>query len=295
VILVAGGTGRLGALVVGGLAARGERVRVLTRKAARAQAVVGSLVEVVEGDVRNPSSLGPAVAGVRTVVSAVHGFTGPGRVTPESVDRDGNANLVAAARAATADVVMVSVVGAAAGHPMELFRMKAAAEENLRTSGVPWTIVRASAFIELYLDLMRRSAGKSGRPLVFGRGQNPINFVAVADVAHAVVDAVLDPGHRQHIVTVAGARNLTLTDLAAMAQRELETADKTPRHIPRPALRVLAATHVVCHSAVSRQAAAALIMDTTDMTGTAGPALNPNIDRPEDPTTAPVPGESIFE
>ena len=82
-----------------------------------------------------------------------------------------------AARAATADMVLVSVFGATAGHPMELFRMKAAAEDNLRTSGVPWTIVRASGFLELYLDLMRRTAGGSGRPLVFGRGDGAPNSI----------------------------------------------------------------------------------------------------------------------
>src|SRR6476661_1768587 len=215
VILVAGGTGRLGALVVAGLTARGERVRVLTRDPTRAASLEGPLVEVVLGDVRDPSSLGQAVAGARTVVSAVHGFAGPGRVTPESVDRDGNANLVAAALAANAGLILVSVVGSSTRHPLELFRMKAAAEEHLRTSGVPWTIIRATAFLELYLDLMRRTAGRSGRPLIFGRGQNPINFVPVSDVAEAVVKAVLDPSQRGRTITVAGPRNWTLTDLAA--------------------------------------------------------------------------------
>src|SRR6478609_9453099 len=227
VILVAGGTGRLGALVVAGLTARGERVRVLTRDPTRAASLEGPLVEVALGDVREPSSLGPAVAGARTVVSAVHGFAGPGRVNPESVDRDGNANLVASARAATADMVLVSVFGATTRHPMELFRMKAAAEDNLRRSGVPWTIVRATAFLELYLDLMRRTAGRSGRPLVFGCGVNPINFVPVADVAAAVVHATLQRSERGRIVTVAGPRNLTLNDVAAMAQHELGVADRT--------------------------------------------------------------------
>lgn len=264
-ILIAGGTGRLGALMVAGLTARGERVRLLTRDLTRAACLRGPLVEVVVGDVRNPGSLDQAVAGARTVVSAVHGFAGPGRVTPESVDRDGNANLVAAARAATAGMVLVSVFGATTEHPMELFRMKAAAETNLRASGVPWTIVRATAFLELYLDLMRRTAGGSGRPLIFGRGQNPINFVAVADVANTVVDAVLDPSQRGRTLTVTGPRNLTLNELAAIAQRELGTA-KPPAHVPRAALRGLAATRLFSNSAVSRQANAALIMDTIDMT-----------------------------
>jgi NADH dehydrogenase len=266
VILVAGGTGRLGALVVAELAARGERVRVLTRDDTRATPVLGPLVEVAIGDVRDLASLRAAATGVSTVISAVHGFVGPGKVTPESVDRDGNANLVSAAGDAGADLVLVSVVGASKQHPMELFRMKAAAEGNLRRSGVPWTIVRASAFLELYLDLMRRTAGKSGRPLVFGRGRNPINFVPVTDVAAAVVRATLERSERGRIVTVAGPRNLTLNEVAAMAQLELGVAGRTARHVPRAALRVLAATRVVADSAISRQAKAALIMDTTDMT-----------------------------
>ena len=265
-MLVAGGTGRLGTLVVAGLTARGERVRVLTRNADRATSLIGPLVEVVQGDVRDRRSLGPALAGALTVVSAVHGFAGPGRVTPESVDRDGNANLVGAAKAANADVVLMSGVGAAADHPMELFRMKAAAENNLRGSGVPWTIVRATAFLELYLDLMRETAGRSGRPLIFGRGENPINFVSVTAVAEVVVGAVLDPSQRGRILSITGPQNLTLNELAAMAQRESGTADRTPRHVPRGALHLLAASRVIAKSAIARQASAALVMDTVDMT-----------------------------
>ena len=264
-ILLAGGTGRLGTLVVSRLTAVREPVRVLTRDTCRAAALRGPLVDVVLGDVRDPSTLLPALSDVRTVVSAVQGFAGPGGVTPESVDRDGNANLVAAAKAEGSDVVLVSVVGASADSAMELFRMKAAAEENLINSGVPWTIVRASGFLELYLDLMRRSAGKAGRPLVFGHGQNPIDFVRVADVADAVVRATIDPALRCRTLNVCGT-NLTLNAVAAMVQQELGSDEKAPRHVPRSILRVLAASRVFNNSAVSRQASAALVMDSTDMT-----------------------------
>ena len=216
-----------------------------------------------------PASLGPALADVRVVVSAIHGFAGPGGVDPQSVDRDGNANLVAAAAAANAALVLVSVAGSSAQHPMELFRMKWAAEQHLRSSGIPWTIIRATAFLELYLDLMRRTAGRSGRPLIFGRGQNPINFVPVSDVAQAVIEATLDSSQRGRTITIAGPGNSTLTELAAMTQHELGTADRPPRHVPRAALHVLAATRIVTSSTLARQAHAALIMDTTDMTAPA--------------------------
>jgi uncharacterized protein YbjT (DUF2867 family) len=127
-ILIAGGTGRLGTLVVRRLAARGERVRVLTRDAKRASHL-GSDVDVVEGDVRDRWSVARAVSGAGIVVSGVHGFVGPRGISPASVDRDGNAKLTDAAKAAGADLVLLSIVGEAADSPMELFRMKHAALE----------------------------------------------------------------------------------------------------------------------------------------------------------------------
>jgi hypothetical protein len=52
---------------------------------------------VVVGDVRHPGDLGAAVQDVAAVVSAITGFIGEGHVTPASIDRDGNGNLIGAA------------------------------------------------------------------------------------------------------------------------------------------------------------------------------------------------------
>ena len=81
-ILVAGGSGRLGTLVVRGLRRRGLPVRVLTRELARARHLAGDRVEVVCGDVRDRGSVGAASEGATVVVSAVHGFVGPPRMRP---------------------------------------------------------------------------------------------------------------------------------------------------------------------------------------------------------------------
>ena len=195
-ILIAGGTGRLGTALTPMLRAHDQTVRVLTRDPTRARHLAGT-AEIVVGDVRDRSSLDHAFEGVTSVVSAVHGFAGPGRVTPASVDQDGNANLVDAARDAGADVVLMSVVGASPDSPMELFRAKFQAEAHLRSSGVNWTIVRATAFIELWADLL-------GKGIVFGRGDNPINFVAVDDVAAAVASAVGDTTLRSTVLEIGG-------------------------------------------------------------------------------------------
>lgn len=141
-VLVAGGTGRLGTLVVSGLAGRG---RVLTRDPRRAAHLTGDRIEVVTGDVRNPASVAAATDGTDVVVSAVHGFAGPGSGSPVTVDRDGNVYLIEAARAAGAEMVLMSVVGAAPDSPFELFRMKHAAEQALAGRPVSATVVRATA------------------------------------------------------------------------------------------------------------------------------------------------------
>jgi len=244
-VLVAGGTGRLGTLVVTALAAHEVQVRVMTRQEQRAAHLAGQHVEVVRGDVRDPASTAAAASGVDVVVSAVHGFAGPGGVSPASVDRDGNLHLLEAARAAGADVVLMSVVGAAPDSPLELFRMKHAAETALAASAVPATVVRATAFLELWIDLLRRTAGRSNRPLVFGRGENQINFVSVGDVAALVERVVIDRATRGQTLQIGGPDNLTLDQLARMVAPSRDGSAE-PRHVPRAVLRVMAATVLVC-------------------------------------------------
>jgi NADH dehydrogenase len=259
-ILLAGGTGRLGRVLTARLTDRGLPVRVLTRDPARAAGLTGPGIEVVTGDVRDRASLLAAVNGIRVVVSAIHGFAGPGKVPPATVDHRGNINLIDAARDAGAEIVLVSVVGAAPGSPMELSRMKYAAEQYLRAGSADWTIVRATAFLELWIELLTKTAARSGRPVVFGRGNNPVNFVSVTDVAALVEHAVTDPAARGRILEIGGPSNLTFNQLAAAVQQAGGRVS-APRHVPRPVLRILAGALGRVRPELGRQARAALIMD----------------------------------
>jgi len=263
VILVAGGTGNLGSRLVQRLLARGQSVRVLTRDASRVTLQGAERLEVVEGDVREPASLARAMRGVNTVVSAVHGFVGSGGVTPASVDRDGNAHLIEAAEVGHASFVLVSVVGAAPDSAMELARMKHAAEQRLRASSVPWTIVRATAFLETWTALLEQTARSSGRPLVFGSGDNPINFVSVDDVAALVERVVVDPSTRDQVVEIGGPQNVSLNQLAADVQKAAGR-NQAPRHVPRAMLHVMALALRPLRPDLARQARAALVMDSAD-------------------------------
>ena len=219
---------------------------------------------------RDAEAVTAAAAGVEVIVSAVHGFVGPGDVSPAEVDRDGNANLTDAAKASGAGLVLMSIVGAAADSPMELHRMKHAAEQYATCSGVPTTIVRASAFMELWLDLLRQTAVRSGRPVVFGRGDNPVNFVSVADVANLIDQVVTEPGSRGQTLEIGGPDNLSFNQMAAA----LQTADGrtgSPRHVPPTMLRLTANTIGRFKPQLARQTRAALAMDSTDLTFDATP------------------------
>jgi len=265
VIVVAGGTGTLGTRLVPRLAERGLAVRVLTRDPARAQHLAGQGVEVARGDVRDPGSLTKAVHGAGTVISAVHGFAGPGGVSPATVDRDGNAHLIGAAARAGAEFILVSVVGAHPAHPIGLFRAKHAAEDTLRASGIGWTIVRATAFMETWATIMGRTLHTSGKILVFGRGDNPVNFVSATDVAALVAHAATSPNLRGQVLEISGPGNLTFNQVAAILQ-ESTGRHGTVRHIPRPALQAMAWLTAAIKPELARQARAALAMDTIDMT-----------------------------
>lgn len=258
-ITIVGGTGRLGRLVAARLVQDGHEVRVAARHAPGA-AVPGA--EFVVADVRSPSTLEQAVAGASVVVSAMHGFDPAAGESPASVDRDGNRALIRAARAVGADVVLVSIIGAAADSPIELCRMKADAEVALRDTGghpADWTIVRAASFAELWLDLFRSTAGRSGVPKVMGPGRNPINFVSVADVAVAVARAASDSSLRGRVIEVAG-EDSTMTDMAMLA-----APGRIPTHLPTPVVGALAIVLRPVRPGMARVFSQALAMERTPL------------------------------
>lgn len=282
-IVVAGGTGMLGTRVVGLLTARGLAVRVLTRDPAQARHLAGEHIEVVAGDVRDPRAVARAVAGARTVVSAVHGFAGTGGESPRTIDYEGNSNLIRAARAAGAEhVVLVSVQGAAPDHPLELHRMKYLAEREVRASGLAWTIIRPTAYMETWASIIGAPLVATGKTRVFGRGDNPINFVAVDDVARFVDLAVTDPALRGEIIEVGGPENLSLRQFADTFAAATGRPGTISR-VPLPMMRLMAVLLRPVKPALARQAGAGVVMDTRDM------SFDPADTRRRFPAIAPTP------
>lgn len=260
-IVVAGGSGDLGRRVVAALTAAGEPVRVLVRDAARAREVLGPEVEVVAADVRDREAVASAIPGATAVVSAVHGLLGGAGSGPDEVDRQGNGHLAEAARHSGATFVLVSVLGASRTSPLELSRAKYDAEQAL--TGSRWVVVRAAAFFETWVTVMRSSAARLGRPLVMGVGERPMPFVSVLDVAAVVARAATDPALHGQVLEVAGPV-LTMNELAAAVQVHDGRAGR-PLHLPRGALRLTGVLAGPVQPAAARMARAALAFDTHDL------------------------------
>ncbi|RSM44450.1 NmrA family transcriptional regulator [Amycolatopsis balhimycina DSM 5908] len=175
-ILVTGGTGQLGGAVVARLRAAGEEVRVLSRRAAP---------DVVRGDLRTGRGIDSAVAGVDAVVHCATDYLGR--------EAELARTLVEAARwAGGPHLVYVSIVGVDRV-PLGYYRAKHEAEQVIASSGLPYTIQRATQFHALVRTLF---AGASRLP-VLPVPRLLFQPVDVRDVAARLADlAPADPAGR---------------------------------------------------------------------------------------------------
>jgi uncharacterized protein YbjT (DUF2867 family) len=148
---------------------------------------------------------------------------------------------------------------------MSLHRAKFAAEQELRKSGLTYTVIRPTAFIETWGTVIGSALPSKGLALVFGPGRNPINFVSVRDVASLVVRAVDDDSMRDQVLQIGGAENM---GFERFAQRLIKASGRPGRikHLPLPVLRAMSWLARPFSPTFARQAKAAVVMNTEDMT-----------------------------
>ena len=272
-ILIVGASGRLGSVVVQQLLAQGKPVRVMTRNPLTLAHLKQQGAEVVSGDLRDPASLLRACQGVEQVLAAAHALVGKGDNNPQTVDDAGNRQLIDAAKAAgVKHFVFLSILGASLDAPLEFFRIKYRTEEYLRASGLSFTIFRPSAFMDLWAQLIGQPILEQGKTTIFGRGNNPINFVAVEDVARFVCFAFEDPVAGNQVIEVGGPENLTLNQVAEIFEH-VSGRQAKKRLVPLPMMRVLSTLMQPVNPALSRLIRLGVYMDTAnlryDMTETA--------------------------
>jgi uncharacterized protein YbjT (DUF2867 family) len=265
IVAVAGATGTLGGYLVPRLVAHGLRVRVLARDAGTAGHLMSDSIEVVPGDVRDRESVVRGLAGCDAVVSAFTAFGRPAGGDLKSADLEGNIHLIEAAKkAATKHFVLVSLHGAAPDSPLELGRIKYQVEERLKRSDLSWTIIRPTPSMEIYTKLLGEPLIDAHKTRVFGRGDNPINFVSQRDIAAFIVLALEDPALRGQVIDVGGPDNLTVNELLARF-KALTGASGSEQHVPRVMLRAMSVVMRPISPMMARMARSAVEMDIGDM------------------------------
>lgn len=203
------------------------------------QAKIGTLkshgIELAEGDLKNRSSLDAACIGVQTVVSTASSTLShqPGD-TIETVDRDGELNLVEAAKAtAVRHFIFVSFPPFAEDFPLN--RAKRAVEERLKESGMAYTILWPTFFEEVWLSPALGFDAANAMARIYGSGENKIRWISYRDVAAFAAASVDNAAARNKTIQLGGPE--ALSPLEAIRIFEQEThRDFAVEHVPEDAL-----------------------------------------------------------
>lgn len=264
--LVIGGTGDLGRHVVRRLLSDGELVRVMTRDRTRAGELAAAGAEVVEGDLLDRASLERACEGATAVVMAAHSLFGRGRNASVHVDDRSVRTLMDVASAAGVDrFVYLSVYDFAPDfQAVPFFRIKYQMEEHLKASGLSWTIIRPTAFMESHAHLLLGApVAAKGKVSVFGRGEQPRNFVAADDVARLITQALRDPAAAGRTLSIGGPGHHTNMDVVRIYERATGRTAKVS-HVPLGVVRILSALTRPFHPGMSQVMQTAVLMDTKE-------------------------------
>lgn len=259
-ILLAGATGVLGGAIADRLLYEGRALRLLSRKAERVQPYADRGAEIAVGDLTDRASLDRAMRGVTHVITTANAFLARSKKVLDAVDVRGNRSLIDAARSARVrQFVFTSAWLSDPFLTIDYFAAKRGTEDYLRTSGVPYTILRPAAFMETWAAIIGEPILKSGSTRIFGSGTNPINFVAVDEVAAIAVQALDRADAINASVDIFGPENLTQLQVAALFER-ITGSPARKQHLPVPMMRVMARVVRPFNRAFARQLAAGALM-----------------------------------
>ncbi|MET4099017.1 uncharacterized protein YbjT (DUF2867 family) [Agrococcus sp. UYP10] len=275
-ILVCGATGLLGSRIVEHLVEAEQPVRAFVRPDTDASALQASGVTIARGDLRGPTSVRAALAGVDTVVTSANAISrildGDKDLTIADVDLAGNLDLIrAASEAGVQRFVFVSATGMGRGleRLAPLTEAKWHAEQALAASPMRSVVVRSDMLMEIWLEPLSGIDPGNGKAVVYGRGQAAHRYIAADDLAAlcAHLATVDDP---PKVVEVGGPEALTRNEVvaafAAAAGRELRV-----RHVPRGVLDVATRALWNMKPALASMLAMALFSDTHPSTADDAP------------------------
>lgn len=213
-ILVIGGTGMLGEPVVRSLHAKGSCVHVMTRSPESARSRFPNSVDVIQGDVTQLDSLETAIRDCQGVHINLSSTTDP------ELEGPGVQNIVRAA--IKAKVQRISYLSGASVCAENCWfagtRAKFQAETAIRESGVPYSIFRATWFMESLRAFIRESGART-RALEIGRHPYPYHWVAAEDYACMVANAHAREEAAKKIFYVYGPTAYTMSQALSIFYR----------------------------------------------------------------------------
>jgi uncharacterized protein YbjT (DUF2867 family) len=237
--LIVGATGILGSEICRLLAEKGEPVRALVRSTSNPDKVAqlkALKAEVVIGDLKDRRSLDAACRGVTAVISTASStLSRQEGDSIESVDREGQVNLVDAAEAAGVKLfVLISFPNVDIDFPLQ--RAKRAVEDRLQRSGMSYTILQPTFFTEVWLSPALGFDPKNAKAQIYGSGSQKISWISFQDVAKFAV-AALDPRLAPNaIVKLGGPEALSPLEAVRLAEQVVGKPIEV-QHVPEEALR----------------------------------------------------------
>ncbi len=237
--LVVGATGLLGGEICRLLAERRLPVRGLVRETSNPDRVaqLRSLgVEIVRGDLKDRASLAAACHGASAVISTASSTVSrQGGDSIESVDQQGQLNLIEAAEAAgVKQFVLISFPGGNIDYPLQA--AKRAAEARLRRGRMTYTILQPTCFMEVWLSPALGFDPANAMARIYGSGNNKISWISFRDVAQFAVAALGSSRARNAVIKLGGPDALSPLEVVRLAEKILGK-EVAVQHVPEEALR----------------------------------------------------------
>jgi uncharacterized protein YbjT (DUF2867 family) len=237
--LVVGATGLLGSEICRLLATEGKPAKALVRPTSDSGKVahLQSLgVEIVRGDLKDRSSLHNACRGVNAIIStasSVHSKQEGDSL--QTVDLAGQSNLIDAAKGAgVSRFVLISFPQTGTEFPLQT--AKRAVEEQLKSSGVNYTILQPTCFMEIWLSPALGFDAVNAKAQIYGSGENKISWISYKDVAKFAVASLDNPEARNAVIELGGPQGLSPLEVVGIFE-ELQGRRFEIQRVPEEVLR----------------------------------------------------------
>lgn len=217
---VVGATGTVGCEICTLLVGAGRKVRGLVRPQsdpARVAELKKLGVDAVQGDLKDGSWMADACAGVETLFTTASALPVPKEGDAiDTVDLAGQKSLIAAAKAAGVERVVYISFPRYDDVSFPLGNAKKEVEEAIKASGMTYTILQSSFFVETWLTGAVGFDWPSGAVRVHGDGNQKVAFVAAKDIAKYAVASVGNAKVENRVMKVGGPESLTPNQVVKM-------------------------------------------------------------------------------